>query len=141
MKVLHILIFLLITVPVSLSISQEMILNTNFGGGEYIFKGDGFELTPEQRKSLLTRLAKKIEILKAQGIIVQKRTKRTESISLHWPLSSTSSDYGYHAMKYFVDHDPVYGQLRDYNDGSRLHNESDTIHILMTCTFGPLSGW
>jgi hypothetical protein len=122
MKVLHIPLILALFLPAILSISQDSTPNASFGGGEYIANRSSFELTPEQRQSLLSRLLNRIELLKAKKILGDKRKKTTASIELQWPLSSTLSDYGYHAMKYFVDHDPVYGQLRDYMDGTRTYD-------------------
>lgn len=122
MKILLTLIIFALILPVLLSNSQALIPKPTFGGGEYIVKRNYFELTADQQNILLIRLRKKIERLKEKLKKDNKSEKTSATYILNWPLSSSTADYGYHAMKYYVDHNMMYGQLRDYMGGARTYD-------------------
>jgi murein DD-endopeptidase MepM/ murein hydrolase activator NlpD len=82
-------------------------------------------LTEEKRQEIKKMLSRNIQELTRQGILPKEAVK--SMVSLGWPLQAASnlSDYGYHAVSGFVDHDPAFpNQLMDYNCGTRTYDLS-----------------
>jgi hypothetical protein len=106
--------------------SQKLDYCSDFGGGEYVFQQIDADLNGAERDSIRARLDRRIAALIEQGKIDLERSQNAGNIVLHWPLVSSGSDYGYHAMKHFVDHDPVSpNSLLDYNGGTRTYDLSN----------------
>lgn len=97
-----------------------------FGGGFNKLKSDGGFMTKEQHDKILVRLHKKIDSLKIVGIIPD--TVSRMATVLQWPLITTLSDYGYHRMGHFPDHNTRTNRLRDYMGGNRTYDRQGYNH-------------
>jgi hypothetical protein len=54
----------------------------------------------------------------------------TQTVTFAWPMRAATglTDYGYHAVSAFVDHNPAIGQLLDYNGGARTYDSGTYNH-------------
>jgi murein DD-endopeptidase MepM/ murein hydrolase activator NlpD len=93
--------------------------------GEYRHQQRTPCLTEEKRQEIKAMLSQSIQELTRQGILPKEAVK--SMVSLGWPLQAASnlSDYGYHGVSGFVDHDGAFpNQLMDYNCGTRTYDLS-----------------
>jgi murein DD-endopeptidase MepM/ murein hydrolase activator NlpD len=69
-----------------------------------------------------------IERLRAEGKLAAPDT--TQAAAFAWPMRPANglADYGYHGVSAFVDHDPVIGQLLDYEGGDRTYDSGTYNH-------------
>jgi len=94
------------------------------GGGEYVWKEQGPDLTQQQRQEIQAQIQSNIRWLQSQSKLPNLSLNR---VALAWPLKAASgfTDYGYYGFVSFVDHDPAYpDQLLDYNCGGRTYDLS-----------------
>jgi murein DD-endopeptidase MepM/ murein hydrolase activator NlpD len=93
------------------------------GGGVYE-PGHVPHLSPAQRQEIEQTIAANIDRLAAAGQLPPLQAEST--LTLNWPLSHTNpvtSDFGYHGISNFVDHDPLFPNQRlDYNCGNRTYD-------------------
>jgi len=83
-------------------------------------------LTPEQRATILQKLAVNRRRLRNQGVLLTERAL-VEAQAAHplfdWPTAPATSDPGYFGISNFVDHDAAFpGSLEDYNCGVRTYD-------------------
>ncbi len=78
-------------------------------------------LNSEERSIIQQQIDANIEMLTGEGKIGPRTTEHT---LFSWPLRAADhlTDYGYHGVSDFVDHDPAYNQLLDYNCGDRTYD-------------------
>jgi murein DD-endopeptidase MepM/ murein hydrolase activator NlpD len=93
------------------------------GGGVYE-PGHVPHLSPAQRQEIQQIIAANIDRLTAAGQLPARQTE--SALTLTWPLSHTNptgSDFGYHGISNFVDHNPLFpNQLLDYHCGNRSYD-------------------
>jgi PKD repeat protein/murein DD-endopeptidase MepM/ murein hydrolase activator NlpD len=79
--------------------------------------------TDKERAEIEAEVADSIAQFAAQGLLP---SYSTESVQFSWPLRAADSltDYGYHGVSGFVDHDPNYNSLLDYMCGDRTYDLS-----------------
>ena len=79
--------------------------------------------TEKERAEIEAEVAENIARFTAQGMLP---AFASESVTFSWPLRAADSltDYGYHGVSGFVDHDPDYNQLLDYMCGDRTYDLS-----------------
>lgn len=92
------------------------------GGG--VVHGPFDFMTDEERQRIQEELNQSIKTLEAVGVL---SAASPMSMYFSWPLrpSKKLSDYGYHGISGFVDHDYDYpNRLLDYNCGKRTYDRS-----------------
>jgi murein DD-endopeptidase MepM/ murein hydrolase activator NlpD len=84
-------------------------------------------LTSEERSIIQEEIDSNIEKLTREGRIDSRTTQQT---LFSWPLRPADhlTDYGYHGVSDFVDHDPTFNQLLDYNCGDRTYDRSQNFY-------------
>lgn len=89
------------------------------GGGSFDLPTD--ELSDADRQAVQAEINLNIVRLAADGLLV---TDEMTAVTLSWPLSAANglTDYGYHGISGFVDHDLRYGYLLDYTCYSRTYD-------------------
>ena len=94
------------------------------------------ELSPAAEAAILEEIAHNQQMLHRQGRLAQPTDA---TVTLSWPLRPAPgyTDYGYHAVSGFVDHDLNFpNQVRDYTNGRRTsdavtgYNHSGTDYFL-----------
>ncbi|HMG16399.1 MAG TPA: peptidoglycan DD-metalloendopeptidase family protein [Saprospiraceae bacterium] len=80
-------------------------------------------LSESQRNDIKLMLAKNIQKLKQEGLIIDDPSRDNLNIAFEWPLRKKEAlDYcGYYFIGNFVDHDPSTG-ISDYNCGNRTYD-------------------
>jgi murein DD-endopeptidase MepM/ murein hydrolase activator NlpD len=123
----YFLLFILTLISyTNLLYGKEIEKALDFGGGPYKSHSDDSRITEAMRVEILTSIKKNIEELKAQGILPSRQVRSDEPMIVFWPLTSTTSDYGYYRMGHFPDHDGDTNSLLDYMGGDRTYDrESD----------------
>lgn len=114
------------------------------GGGEFIVYPNEHppHLSPEERLSIEYQLQQNIAQLQAQGKL--PTISANQVISFSWPLKLADglTDYGYHGVSGFVDHDPAFPNQRlDYNCGTRTYDLSSGYNHAGTDYFTWPFGW
>jgi murein DD-endopeptidase MepM/ murein hydrolase activator NlpD len=109
---------------IKLAYTKQSTKALDFGGGPYKSHSEDSRITEKMRVEIKARLKKSIGLLKSQGIIPTESIKKSGSVALYWPLNSTLSDYGYHRMGHFPDHDSRTNRLLDYMGGNRTYDRS-----------------
>jgi murein DD-endopeptidase MepM/ murein hydrolase activator NlpD len=89
---------------------------------------EGVCITPEQRERSRARTQRNIDSLRAIGKLPQEFPESRAVLELQWPISSTLSDYGYHRMGHFPDHNNTAGLLEDYMCGNRTYDRGGYDH-------------
>jgi hypothetical protein len=105
--------------------STALVEPVDAGGGEYVLDAFGPHLTAEQRQRIQAEIRDNVQRLGLSTTFSTARQPHT--VTLFWPLQAASgfSDYGYHAVSGFVDHDPAYpDHLLDYQCGDRTYDTS-----------------
>jgi murein DD-endopeptidase MepM/ murein hydrolase activator NlpD len=97
----------------------EAIQPDEFGGGPWEVGDDS--LTPQQEEAIQAAIDANIELLLAQGKLAPAAPT---AVSLQWPLKASErlSDPGHYGITGFVDHEPAYGHVRDYQCGNRSYD-------------------
>ena len=93
----------------------------DFGGGPIAPPRD--LTTDEERAKIESEVAETITRLRAEGHLA---AVSAEAVTFDWPLRPAAglTDYGYHGVSGFVDHNPTIGALRDYTCGDRTYDIS-----------------
>jgi|SRR5690554_596002 len=107
-------------------------------GGEYIPNKECYCLTEEERLKILNENDKVIQKLISEGKLT---FQKTQVVKFQWPLrmADNLNDYGYYGISNFVDHNPVYQQIQDYNNGTRSYDLVNYNHMgtdIFTWPFG-----
>lgn len=91
------------------------------GGG--IIEPPRSEISEAERAEIWGAVHDNLAMLEASG---QMFPSGAQAVSFQWPLRAAShlTDYGYHGVSGFVDHNPVVGSLRDYTCGTRTYDLS-----------------
>ena len=111
--------FLLIVLVLHLSLFAQ----PPAGGGGIEYVQDFPCLTDEQREQIQAQLQENIRILQEQGIL--PRQYSPQSVLFEFPLAPAPelTDYGFHGISNFVDHDPAYpNHIQDYFCGVRSYD-------------------
>ncbi len=98
-------------------------------------------LSMEQRRRIQKEIDSNIEILKSQG---KMPVAKKAPVALIWPIEASHSltDYGFHGISNFVDHDSGYpDQLLDYGCGYRTYDTNDGYNHTGTDFFSWPFGW
>jgi len=99
----------------------------DFGGGSIEPPRD---LTTEaERAAIQAEVERNIARLTAEGRLSMSSAEvaqLAETVSFEWPLRAAANltDYGYHGVSGFMDHDPAPGALLDYTCGDRTYDLS-----------------
>ena len=117
--------------------ATDPISPTDSGGGEYRLL-DVSDLSDQQRQSIQSEIDRNIQRLGLQPLAVGLST------SLSWPLQGAAgqTDYGYHGISGFVDHNFAYpNQLLDWNCGTRTYDLASGYNHKGTDFFTWPFGW
>ncbi len=99
--------------------------NFSAAGGEFIFNEHKTPcLTKEQRASIITSLQESEANLKAQKKLVFDTKNSGDNVLYTWPVEKASG-FSYNdvwAISNYVDHDPDFQEITDYNCGSRSYD-------------------
>jgi hypothetical protein len=110
---------------------------TDSGGGEYR-PSDVPDLTEQQRQAIQSEIDTNIQRLGLASLSAAFTT------SLTWPVQGAAgqTDYGYHGISAFVDHNAAYpDQLRDWNCGDRTYDLASGYNHRGTDFFTWPFGW
>jgi len=93
----------------------------DFGGGPIEPPRD--QTTEAERAAIQAEVAENIARLTAEGRL---SVSSVQAVTFEWPLRAAANltDYGYHAVSGFVDHNPATGALLDYTCGDRTYDLS-----------------
>ena len=79
------------------------------------------DLSTAQQERARERVRSNIAKLRAEGKLPAPDS--TQQVLFRWPLSTTLSDFGYHGISNYVDHDATFpNHLLDYNTGTRTYD-------------------
>jgi murein DD-endopeptidase MepM/ murein hydrolase activator NlpD len=110
--------------PLSSGASPVLATPLASGGGQFTVSNLPSQ-TEAQRATIQAALDANIAWLETNGRLPPPNTLHHTLLS--WPLRAAPgfTDPGFHAMSYFVDHNPAYpNQLRDYQCGPRSYDTS-----------------
>jgi hypothetical protein len=142
MRKINIIIMIISVFNTYTAYTQPVTTCIDSGGGNYNFKNNDSRFTTEMRAKIRARLNQNIEKLKVEGLLNDVMPKIDQSIVLFWPLASTLSDYGYHRMGHFPDHNSRTNRLLDYMGGDRTYDRaSDGYDHCGTDFFGWPFNW
>lgn len=98
------------------------------GGWDFAPPDDVAGEHDEIEDALWAEIQSNIERLYAEGKLTAPNA--AQAVPLAWPLRAANglADAGYHGVSAFVDHDPVIGQLLDYNNGQRTYDSGTYNH-------------
>jgi len=103
----------------------------DFGGGPIVPPRD---LTTEaERAAIQAEVERNIEGLTAQGRLSASGAEAerfAEAVTFEWPLRAAAdlTDYGYHGVSGFMDHNPAINALLDYMCGDRTYDMTGYNH-------------
>ncbi len=103
----------------------------DFGGGPIEPPRD---LTTEaERAAIQAEVARNIARLTAEGHLSMRSAEAVrfaEAVTFEWPLRAAANltDYGYHGVSGFMDHDPATNALLDYMCGDRTYDMAGYNH-------------
>ena len=84
-------------------------------------------ITEEQRAAIQSRLALQVKSLRTQGRLSFPASP--QNVALGWPLAPlTPSDFDPHGISNFVDENPTFGAVLDYNCGTRTYDQTNYNH-------------
>lgn len=101
------------------------------GGGEFVIRDHGDELTPEMRFRMRQQIDRNVAQLRFEGKLPQESNQQRANPLLTWPLRSVAglTDNGVHGISNFVDQDPAFaGMVLDYACGTRSSDQSTANH-------------
>src|SRR5262245_28783786 len=86
-------------------------------------------ITEEGRAAIMARIEESRRTLEAQGKLAEPSAPQI--LAFGWPLQAqgpSALDYGFHGISNFVDQDPAYGFVLDYECGSRTYDQNGYNH-------------
>ena len=113
----------------NISYAQLVDSGPIFGRDSIKLVSKGVCITPEERERIREKTQRNIDSLRAIGKLPKKFPESRAVLELQWPISSTSSDYGYHRIGHFPDHNNTAGLLQDYMCGNRTYDRGGYDHL------------
>jgi hypothetical protein len=143
MRKICILFILIFIFNANVSYAQPVDSGPIVRKDQYRFRAEFPEMTKEQHDAMWKRVFRKADSLVAVGAI-SPANPSSATLYLQWPLLSTLSDYGYHRMGHFPDHNDNtsgYNHLLDYNGGDRTYDRRDGYNHAGTDFYGWPFDW
>ena len=112
-------VFLLALLPAGhVTLAQASV---DAGGG--VIEPPRSEISEAERAEIWEAVRDNLAMLEASGQVL---ASGAQAVTFQWPLRAAShlTDYGYHGVSGFVDHNPAVGALRDYTCGTRTYDLS-----------------
>ena len=110
------------------------------GGGEFVFRTAGPEISPAEENRILTMLDANVAELRSRGLLPPPGVSRGVALVpplLDWPLVPVNglADPGYHGISNFLDQNAAGGSILDWNCGNHTYDGHQGIDFF-TWPFG-----